>query len=79
MANCKYCSQEIKWEQEGGKWIPYNLDGSRHNCRNNNQKQSTVWKQEFDEFKKEVMAELGEIKNMLTKMLNYTKNRSTQQ
>jgi hypothetical protein len=28
-----YCNQEIIMSQETGKWLPYNKDGSSHDCR----------------------------------------------
>jgi len=32
---CTYCKEKIKLsDKEGGKWLPYNLDGSSHDCRN---------------------------------------------
>ena len=30
---CKYCGEEIIWEKEDGRWIPYSPDGMRHNCK----------------------------------------------
>lgn len=30
---CKYCQGPIWWAKEGGKNVPKNEDGSRHNCR----------------------------------------------
>jgi len=41
---CTYCKHGIKMSDEGGKWNPYNKDGSAHDCRKNgtgnrNQKQ----------------------------------------
>jgi hypothetical protein len=31
--NCMYCNQEITMSDETGKWLPYNNDGSSHDCR----------------------------------------------
>ena len=31
--NCVYCNQEITMSDETGKWLPYNNDGSSHDCR----------------------------------------------
>lgn len=32
---CTYCKAKIKLsDKQGGKWLPYNLDGSSHDCRN---------------------------------------------
>jgi hypothetical protein len=28
-----YCNQEIIMSEETGKWLPYNKDGSSHDCR----------------------------------------------
>jgi len=28
-----YCNQEIIMGEETGKWLPYNKDGSSHDCR----------------------------------------------
>jgi hypothetical protein len=33
---CIFCKQEIKMSDSSGKWLPYNLDGSLHECRENN-------------------------------------------
>lgn len=31
---CTYCKEKIKLsDKQGGKWLPYNLDGSAHDCR----------------------------------------------
>ena len=32
---CTFCKAKIKLsDKEGGKWLPFNLDGSSHDCRN---------------------------------------------
>jgi hypothetical protein len=31
--NCMYCNQEIMMSDETGKWLPYNNDGSSHDCK----------------------------------------------
>jgi hypothetical protein len=32
---CKYCQKEIKLSNQiGNKWIPYDLDGNPHDCKN---------------------------------------------
>jgi hypothetical protein len=37
---CIFCKQSIKMsDKEGGKWLPYNQDGSQHDCKNKNGKQ----------------------------------------
>ena len=33
--NCLFCTQEITMSDETGKWLPYNKDGSSHDCRTN--------------------------------------------
>jgi len=31
---CTFCKEKIKLsDKEHGKWLPYNLDGSAHDCR----------------------------------------------
>ena len=30
---CMYCKQQITMSDESGKWLPYNQDGSSHDCR----------------------------------------------
>ena len=36
---CIYCKREIKLSNDSGKWLPYNLDGSGHECRPSKQGQ----------------------------------------
>ena len=37
--SCMYCNQTIEMnDRASGKWLPYNMDGTQHDCRN--QKQS---------------------------------------
>lgn len=31
---CTYCHDKIRMSKETGKWLPYNKDGSAHDCRN---------------------------------------------
>jgi hypothetical protein len=33
---CLYCNQKITMSDETGKWLPYNSDGTAHDCRNKN-------------------------------------------
>jgi hypothetical protein len=33
---CTFCKKEIKMSEEGGKWHPYNKDGSPHDCKKKN-------------------------------------------
>jgi hypothetical protein len=36
--NCMYCKKEIQLsDRASGKWLPYNLDGSMHECKKENQ------------------------------------------
>lgn len=30
---CIYCHAKIRMSKETGKWLPYNKDGSDHDCR----------------------------------------------
>ena len=30
---CIFCKQEIKISNDSGNWLPYNSDGSLHECR----------------------------------------------
>lgn len=36
---CIFCKNNITISNETGKWLPYNNDGSAHDCRTNGQKQ----------------------------------------
>jgi hypothetical protein len=31
-----YCKEKITMSDESGKWLPYNADGSAHDCRAKN-------------------------------------------
>lgn len=45
---CTYCKAKIKLsDKDKGKWLPYNLDGSSHDCRNNTKQDTSTSKQEF--------------------------------
>lgn len=33
---CTFCKQEIQMSDKEGKWLPYNKDGSTHDCRKKN-------------------------------------------
>ena len=35
---CIFCKQEIKMSDNSGKWLPYNLDGSLHECKDKEDK-----------------------------------------
>ena len=30
---CIFCKQSIKMSDQNGKWLPYNQDGSQHDCK----------------------------------------------
>ncbi len=30
---CIFCKQEIRMSNDSGNWLPYNLDGTSHECR----------------------------------------------
>lgn len=34
---CIYCKAEIEISDKEGKWLPYNKDGSAHECRKTNE------------------------------------------
>ena len=64
VTNCKYCHNEIEWEKENGKYIPYNIDGTRHT------------RQQCEQMKKLASASvsqgngIGSIEQMITKLLD---------
>ena len=31
--DCKFCGQKIKLSEDSGRWLPYNLDNTAHECR----------------------------------------------
>lgn len=31
---CVFCNQDIMMDNPSGKWLPFNLDGSAHECKN---------------------------------------------
>ena len=33
VTNCKFCHNEITWKKENGRYIPQNIDGTRHTRR----------------------------------------------
>lgn len=40
--SCMFCKQEIVMSDRGaGKWLPYDLNGSVHECKNQNKKVET--------------------------------------
>lgn len=30
---CVFCKESIKMSDENGKWLPFNQDGSQHDCK----------------------------------------------
>ena len=36
---CSFCKKGIEMSDESGKWLPYNKDGSQHDCKKKNGKQ----------------------------------------
>lgn len=45
---CTYCKAKIKLsDNKGGKWLPYNIDGSSHDCRNPNPPKQETTAQPF--------------------------------
>lgn len=31
--SCVFCKENIKMSDQNGKWLPYNQDGSQHDCK----------------------------------------------
>ena len=31
--DCKFCGQIIKLSEDSGRWLPYNLDNTAHECK----------------------------------------------
>ncbi|TLX90875.1 MAG: hypothetical protein E6K94_05505 [Thaumarchaeota archaeon] len=48
---CVFCKDKIRMSDKEGKWLPYNQDGSQHDCRKNGEKVK-------DEFLQVLMNEL---------------------
>ena len=38
---CIFCHKEIRLSNDTGKWLPYNLDGSSHECKKSEQTPTT--------------------------------------
>ena len=38
---CIYCNQEIRLSNDTGKWLPYNLDNTAHECKKSSFTQQT--------------------------------------
>jgi hypothetical protein len=36
---CTYCKSEIQMSDKEGRWLPFNKDGSTHDCKKKNGKQ----------------------------------------
>jgi hypothetical protein len=45
--NCMYCHKQITMSKETGKWLPYEKDGSSHDCRKINGNGNGNGKQEI--------------------------------
>ena len=43
--NCIYCNQEIRLSNDSGRWLPYNLDNTAHECKNTKSSQSQTQQQ----------------------------------
>ena len=37
---CIFCKQDIRMSNDTGKWTPYNLDNTAHECKKSSQSQS---------------------------------------
>ncbi len=38
-----YCNKEIELsDKASGRWLPYNMDGSAHECKNQSQKETST-------------------------------------
>ena len=36
---CIYCNKEIRLSNDTGRWLPYNLDNTAHECKKSNEQQ----------------------------------------
>jgi hypothetical protein len=39
---CIFCNTKIRMSDKEGKWLPYNEDGSQHDCKKNGKKGYTL-------------------------------------
>ena len=39
--DCKFCGQKIKLSEDSGRWLPYNLDNTAHECRDRDKDSTT--------------------------------------
>lgn len=46
MSECRYCGNGIGWRKEGGRNLPFNVDGTAHNCKTS--KEDSVTKAEME-------------------------------
>jgi hypothetical protein len=71
--DCMYCRQKITMSKETGKCLPYNSDGSTHDCRNKSEEKfaDTTISSKIDEkaILKTVLARLDGIRQDLEKLL----------
>jgi hypothetical protein len=44
MRECSFCKEKIKMSDQKGKWLPFDQDGSTHECKKNgkNKKEFTL-------------------------------------
>ena len=43
---CIFCKQEIKVSDNSGKWVPFSLDGTLHECREKDKDKQQVKKEQ---------------------------------
>jgi hypothetical protein len=51
---CIFCKNEITMSNETGKWLPYNKDGSAHDCGTNGKTNAQNQKYTLDEVQKKL-------------------------
>lgn len=51
---CIYCNQEIRLSNDSGRWLPYNLDNTAHECKNTKSSQSQTQTQQTQQPQKVV-------------------------
>ena len=39
---CIFCKTKIRMSDKEGKWLPFNEDGSQHDCKKNGKKEFTL-------------------------------------
>lgn len=64
---CTYCKAKIKLsDNKGGKWLPYNLDGSSHD-RRNKQDTSTNKDARIEAVIKKVQSVITDLEDLMKK------------